>query len=161
MAFREERKIFDSDTYIELYRIRRRYYMVFRSRRTGRFMYRKPIYRRTLSIKPIPIHSKYYGSIVHLTGSYELMEKEDEEKHKDKLIKWTEEHVGYIKQYWWFSETGETGKIYLPINKSETVFWIIKPEEAREMFYEINTYHKLWEQDGWIMDEEVEAVEIE
>lgn len=165
IVLREGQKIFDHTTYIELYRIRRKYFIVFRDRRTGRFTYAKPIYRRTLSMKPIPIHDKYYGAVVHLTGSADLMEKEDEYKHKKVLIKWIEEHTGYIKEYWWFTEdekkAEEEKKIYLPINKSDTVFWEIPKGEEKDLFYEVNMYHKLWEKDGWLLDEELEAVEIE
>ncbi|MEM3454693.1 MAG: hypothetical protein QXS21_05970 [Thermoproteota archaeon] len=150
------RKRYSPKIYVECYRkierlwtppVKIRWRLLFRNVETGRFTRRRPIYRQTYAIYVIPIHSVYYSSIVHLHGSKNVILKYKDEQ-EDKFIEWTEKHVGYSKDEWWFD-----GRM---ISYAVIEYRKIAEEDIEEIFKEINQYHFLWEKEGWTEDEKEE-----
>jgi len=147
------RKKYDETTDVEYYIGPRGINVLFfRDRRTGRFVPRKPICREIWAIYVIPIHDVYYSSISTLYGSEDLIRKYSDE-HYDKFIKWTEKHVKYDEEKWWFK--------YEPVPRSYECFERIKSSDVKDIFEEINNYHFYWEKEGVPIDQKVEATGYE
>jgi len=129
-----KRKNFTEKLYVELYRVNGRHVLMFRDRKTGRFVKRQPIYRFSAIMRSIPIHRQYYASIAQAFGAEDTL-KDAERDIEIKLIEFTEGSVGYSEDLWWFKGTIE----------SELEEYPTPEEEVKEIFENINRIVLRWE----------------
>ena len=122
-----DRKIFDSETYIELYQIRGRFIFRFRDKETGKFVRAKPIIRYTVVIRDVPVHNEYFSVIAQGFGSQETLEL-NEEDIKDELISFAGDCFG--------SQAYAEEKVSLM--EEELTEYPVAPEEVEEVFEKIN-----------------------
>jgi len=145
-----KRKLIDYNTYLELYLTRRGYVLRCRDRYTGRFKKCPEIDRKTLVIRPIPVHNKYYGARLTVFGAKSIL-KEREGELEEMLIEFVENWLGYSVSDWWFAYSIE----------EEIVPWQYTNITVRDLFYSINEIEMVIENsEGEIVNEEYETIEI-